>query len=369
MLRRGNESIKISEILNNKKLNLCETTWNIIVTDDIKCINYNDIQKVLAFFNELRCTGKKLEISIINCRPTFYDYLVSYVKSNKHLNLCFRVKFDSNEIAIKDIFEISDEAVTVELDERILFDNIWTIAPENRYKIKQISYHYPYDEDVLTCREMINATEYIAKQIAYYAQNDLQAILLLDKTLRENTSYDTQYYYHTSPSLNEGMNHYDKAHHLSTLFSHRCVVCNVFALFAELLFKHPVFPNIDVKNVHGTIGRDRHAWNEIKLNGFWYMHDFTHNVWFDKENGMRCTLVKSNRKKEDDINPVTLNEMPRNIILREYEKIKDIHIKFPTIEEIKSENFSFPTSRRKVVPTLQPNNTRRRATAVYPLKN
>ena len=369
MRRCGNERIKISDILNNKKINFREFTNGIIVTDDLKCINYDDIQKVLAFFNELTQFRNNLYINIINCRPTFYDHLIRYIKTNKPQNLSFSVKFDTNEIAIKDIFELSDEIVAVEFDEKKLFDNIWTIAPENRYKIKQISHHFPYEGDMLTCGEMINATEYIAKQISYYAQNDLQAILLLDKALRENTSYDTHYYYHVRPTLEEGSQHLDKAHHLSTLFTHRTVVCNVYALFAELLFKHPDFPNIEIKNVHGTVAGDGHAWNEIKLNGLWYMHDFTHNVWFDKDNGMRCTLVKSNRQKEDDIGPVTLNEMPRNIILNEYEKIKDIHIKFPTIEEIKSERFPLPTSRRRMVPTLHPNNTRRKATVIYPLGN
>ena len=47
--------------------------------------------------------------------------------------------------------------------------------------------------------------------------------------------------------------------------------------------------------------------------------------------------------------------MPEEVIKMEYEKIKDIHIKFPTMEQIKTGNFELPeisnnevSTRRKI---------------------
>ena len=62
----------------------------------------------------------------------------------------------------------------------------------------------------------------------------------------------------------------------------------------------------------------------------------------------------SSLQKSDDSGFDYLNTMPDEEIKREYEKIKDVHIKFPTFEQIKTGNYNLST-RRTIEPSTIPN--------------
>jgi hypothetical protein len=186
-------------------------------------------------------------------------------------------------------------------------------------------------------------------------------VLLVDKMLRENTNYDKTYYNNREyfdNIITDEENYIHKSHILETIFTDRIVVCNVFSLFTMILFKHPLLNNVTVKEIFGDCYGEGHAWNEIKIHNRWYTQDFTHNVWFDKRQGVNYTLKhKTNPtlQKDDGSGFDYLHTMPEEVIKMEYEKIKDIHIKFPTMAQIKAGNFELPeisnnevSTRRKI---------------------
>lgn len=358
MARRSlNNFIKTSEILENKIMPLNQV---LIINDDSVCNTSEKIAKVTKYIID----NSKMynRIMIESCYPELYLYLLKVAKSNNIKNIS--VTFVQNQFPINYLYKITDSFIPVEFAYEDKKENIFEIDFSDLKKInfddKRLDMH-----DKLSFEEIIKAFDYIAKQIDYYAENDLQKVLLLDKMFREYTDYDREYYNNRE---NYNLLGFHKAHKLETIFTDRLVVCNVYSIFAELLFNHPLLRSVEIREVNGDCCDDGHAWNEIKINGLWYTHDFTHNVWFDKVNGVDYTLMKKTNPrlvKSDGSSFDYLNTMPRQIVLNEYEKIKDIHIKFPTIEQIKSGNLGLCTrrslntlgiTRRRVIP-INANNT------------
>lgn len=197
-----------------------------------------------------------------------------------------------------------------------------------------------FDVNVLSTEELLNSINYIANQIKQYANNDVQKILLLDKMLRENVSFD--WYYISDEELQKCLKEEAKKEGFSTHISHsaqallikRNVVCSSIASFATILLRHPDL-NINITNLNGTAYGGPHSFNKVELDGKKYTCDFTHNITRGFDDPLKHTLVKQ-PSKEHTINNSNFDEyetMDRKYLMSEYEKIKDIHIKMPEFKE------------------------------------
>lgn len=337
--------VKVSEILNNYPVINIDND-GIVIDVDICCENANDIAKIIRFI----LAKNKKNIFLKNCSQNLYLYLV---RLSKNYNFNLSVEFNSEKYTVGEMYSILDSSSNLVINEDDIINNLFNINLDDLYKVKLITQSLTAGTE-LSLKEIVSALDYIAKQVSNYAENDLQKVLLVDKMLRENTEYDHEYYnnHHYYDSLG-----FHKAHKLETIFTERVVVCNVYSLFADWLFKHPLLKSVEMKEVHGDCCGEGHAWNEVKLNGRWYTQDFTHNVWYDKQNGIKYTLKQktwSSLQKSDDSGFDYLNTMPAEVIKMEYEKIKGVHVKFPTLEQIKTGNYNIST-RRTIEPTTIPN--------------
>ena len=185
-----------------------------------------------------------------------------------------------------------------------------------------------YDNEILDDKSFIEGIKSISNQINSYAQNDIQKVLLLDKMLRENVSYDVDFYYNFLPYNSSHETNMHKAHKVQSILKDRCAVCDAISAFSTMILNNL---NIESRVVEGSCF-DEHTWNEIKIGDIWYSNDFTHSLYYDRENGTKYTLVKrpspNHFKDEGDFE--CCNEYDRDALAREMEKIKDIHITMPS---------------------------------------
>ncbi len=197
-----------------------------------------------------------------------------------------------------------------------------------------------FDPSIMDNKTFLKGIDFIAKQINDNASGDLEKLLLIDKMLRENVSYDKEYYFKIMPTLTDLKQTEHKCHKVQTILRDRTAVCNAFTQFVIILLNHPLI-NIQSKFICGDVGYDEcgHAWNEVLYDGKWYSYDFTHSLWFDKEKGTKYSMVK--RPSPDHTkcsgNFDNLNELPRKTIERTYKKLENIHIKFPNLSVIYSD--------------------------------
>ncbi len=310
-----------------------DENYIIQIYDDRLCDKENDMEILVEKISYYFPNYDFLEFK--NFHSKSYKKLLE-LKQNKNINLrnLTLTLRDYNIDIYPDILP-----VTISIDDvsKIPYKNIDKVEINERFSSIKRRH---FDDKILDTKTLLEGIDYIAKQISKYAQNDIQKILLLDKMLRENVSFD--WYYTDDKELRETLKKQATkegfitypGHVLQTLLLKRCCVCSSIASFATIVLRHPLL-NVDIRNVNGKAYGDFHAYNKIYLNGHSYLYDFTHNITRDFNNEMLHSFVKRPSEyhtiNDDDFE--NYETMPREIIANEYEKIKNIHIKMPSYEE------------------------------------
>lgn len=318
------KEITFTDIALNKKFYLKEP-YKLIIIDDSRRYHKDKINYIINYLKHNNF-GNVVGIEFKNISIEFYKDLLNtkifeifkkvYVSSirepENHINdIVYSKKTQipiHQEIDLKDITKINKDLL-----------NDYNFADKRNF-----------NPSIMNNKEFVNGIDYIAKQISDNASNDLEKILLVDKMLRENTSYDKEYYYNQRPYITKEEQKKHKCHSVQTILRDRMAVCDAFSTFVYILLNHPLI-NIENKTIDGASYGDPHMWNEVKLNEKWYSYDFTHSLWFDKEKGTKYSMVKkpSERHVKEDGDFEELSELPRSLIEDTYKKLKDVHIRMP----------------------------------------
>ena len=310
---------------NDKVIQKC----SLKLYDNRNFASAGDMEKMLTIIN--RFYPSCVELSLYNLNPLSYKELISLKRSND-LNI------NIFEITLSDYnFEIDPKDFNVKIDPV----NFSKLSPYNVDNVSIRQYYQSYfDERVLNNKEFLDGINYIAEQINMYATDDIEKILLLDKMLRENVSFD--WYYTNDPELYQNLRDEAQKERFLSYISHsaqsvilkRNTVCSGIATFATIVLKHPKL-NIDIKTLEGKAYGGAHAFNEITLDGKKYTCDFTHNITRGFSDPIKHTLVKQ-PSITHTINNGNFDEystMDRDYLMKKYQKIKDIHIKMPELKE------------------------------------
>lgn len=324
-------SYNLTEFLKDEFSPKIPENYSLKIYDDRTFINDDDIEKMVKKINSFFPNYNVLDIYNLNS-SSYKKLLELKMRNNMKIYTLSLNDYDVDlEPEILPVtIDIQDAAkVPVYNANKVLFGDL--LGTE--------IYKY-FDVNVLSTEELLNSINYIASQIKKYAGNDIQKILLLDKMLRENVSFD--WYYISDEELEKCLKKQAKIEKFSRYISHsvqallikKNVVCSSIASFATILLRHPDL-NINITNLNGTAYGGLHCFNEIELDGKKYTCDFTHNITRGFDDPLKHTLVKQPSKEHtiDNSNFDEYETMDREYLMSEYEKIKDIHIKMPKFKE------------------------------------
>lgn len=324
-----NINVNISDLLSgniihDSKMQDVLDNYTLEVYEDRNNYEAFDMIKVASIINEYY--PRRSKIIFHNLFTNSYDELLRIVSNNKLSNVSI---FNMKDNDGKKLFEFNNQDDRIPYDIYITEEDICEL-PLKFYSKINTSYGTVkcYDRKIMSDEDFVYGIKFIADQINYYAKNDIQKVLLLDKMLRKNVKYDEYFYYVLRQDMPPFEACFDQCHKAQTVLRDRCAVCNAISYFALYVLSNL---GIKCKTIKGKASNEGHMWNEIELQDKWFSNDFTHSLWFDRESGTKYTLVSrpSLFHSKDEGNFDELYTVDRNYLKKQMDEIKNIDIKMP----------------------------------------
>lgn len=313
---------EILELDNNKRFN--ESCY-IHIYDDRKLDNPKDIELLIKKIK--RIFPKYRYVDIYDLK---YNSYLELLKTKEKINIW---KLSLNDYT-KKIYYMQPYV-------SVFADNVCAISPDN---YSNVIFDFPYyDSRVMDNKTFIDSVNYIAQQISYYAENDIQKVLLLNKMLVENISYDFSAL--RSERVKEGYS-WGLSHITQTLLVKRKCVCSSIASFATIVLNHPLL-NVKTKTLDGICYGGGHTFNEVTINNRKTTCDFTHNITLASKPNIKFLFLKRPSPHHEYFFGFNeYNTVRRYVLLEEYEKIKDIKINMPEIPKHRTIRFVDGSSKK-----------------------
>ena len=203
------------------------------------------------------------------------------------------------------------------------------------------------DGKYMSNEDILDYVDYVAKEIAKNTKDDIGKVVLLDKFIRNNFRFETDYSrindeYNSLPS-HERLSH--PMHYLDNLLKNNYGVCSAIASFATLVLSHPAI-NIPVCECSDSSVINDHVWNDVCIDGKWYTVDFSHSMWLDRNNSHKFILKKlrsnkidtkkyreEDRKSLESIDLDKCDDYDRNILNNIYSEFYYVDMKKPNMVE------------------------------------
>ena len=199
-----------------------------------------------------------------------YLELLDCLDKNELQGCALLVEFADPKISLEEIAKIASPKTTI-IYPCINYENITRVDKEYRKNLHYVASEiYNSNPDFLSYEELLDYVDQIAEGISKYTKNDKQKVLLLDKFLAKNFSYDTKFKNQDKKVENAMQN---PARTIQGLVENKKGVCAPVADLAAIVLNHP---KLKVKTSRQS--GSNHAWNEIMIDEKYYSHDFTSNM-------------------------------------------------------------------------------------------
>ena len=336
MSRRGSRliatntyTVKLTDLLNDNVIHdsncpIVMDKYRLVIEDDRRVYQNGDLNKIIAIIKTNFPRREKIVFQ--DMFVDSYEELLNIISLNKLTNVSI---INLKDRAGNKLYGYDKEKRDLPVFATIDKDELSKVPLKYYSKINSVNNDiHCYDRNIMSDEDFTFGIKFIGDQIKKYAENDVQKVLLLDKMLRENVKYDKNYYYELRHNMSEMEQGKHKSHKVQTVLRDRCAVCNAISYFAFYILS---YLDIKCKEVSSD-SFGGHAWNEIELYKKWFSNDFTHSLWFDRENGTKYTLVKrpsDNHYKDNNETFDNFYTFRRDLLIKEMDKIKNIHIEMP----------------------------------------
>ena len=329
-----NMYVNVSDVLSNK-VSYDEDYIQYIIYDDRKENRPGDMKKMLEKINKF--DKPNIVIGVINnLHPDSYKELVELRRKGAYnYNAVpiflrnYNINVYKNDIPVH-IKAENFMSLPIDVVEDVI------LRESDNFELKY------FDDAVLDRKTFYQCVDFIARQIAKYAVDDVDKIILFNNMLRENVTFD--WFSIDIKKDNEELREYAKSkgfkiypsHSAQAVIRKQNAVCSGIASLGTILLRHPLL-NVNINNLSGHARGGAHCFNEVIIDNVKYTCDFTHNITRDFDKGFKHLLVQRPSKthtitifggdESDDFN--AYKTIPRSVLEKKYERLKDVHILMP----------------------------------------
>ena len=371
-------AVKLSSLLKGENIDYDANFYRRLkITDDCQIRRISDLSILNCYIKRY---GIK-EIDLINFLPSHHKAFLDTVDC-QGIDLIVGI----NDSSISKLFAtFNPEKERLSGENPLTLENMTRINVEDRYKLdKSLFPITSYESKFLNSEEFLKQIDYLAYQISKYAKTDIEKVVLVDKIIYENITYDwecvSEYRkrladnsYIQKDSFNRGIKNSHIGHFVQSIFTRKLAVCSAISAFATILLNHPLLnvktkyinTEMQIRNKVNEADRiiDNHAWNNVKIDNKWYTCDFTWSTTLNKQAPLNSILIKPRCKNTSiDNDTYSLNNYSRFELNSIFEKFKDVHISIPKLQMQNTDLVMNPTSR------LYGLNTRRQGTLISVLR-
>ena len=336
VLEKSALNVNLSYILSNRRIPFDISKYcGINVIDDCHGLRIDD----LNILNKYHKIYNICSISNIDLEH-YKAFCNSWDDTNSKINVSF------SGIRLSKIFEIYNPSKSIFLCD-INAENITQIYPKDRWKLS--SMHCKYNSDLMPRSILLQNIDYLANEINKYAKSDVDKVILLNKIIKENITYDFKCNEESlvkkrNPNFIsfDSYNGIHLGHYVQSIFIRKEAVCSAIAEFATLILNHPLL-NIKTKYISNKNVIDNHAWNNVCIDNTWYTCDFTWTIYYNSPDILKYVLIKPRCKNDSKYNFYEYSNFNynRKMLLESSDRLKDVHIKIPENYRRNSESFLY----------------------------
>ena len=207
------------------------------------------------------------------CEMFFEQVNVERLSSLLHI-------YFSKSYELKDVLKFATSKTRLGLQYKINYDNLTKINREDKEHLRYVPWGIECcleekNRDILEAEAILDYVDVLAEEIAKYAKNDRQKVLILNKFMCDHFSYDKEYVRkrHNGKYKDDLKIKKASGHTMAALIKNKSAVCVAFSNFAALVLNHP---RLNVKTT--IVESEKHAWNKITIEGKHYYYDFTNEL-------------------------------------------------------------------------------------------
>ncbi len=259
-------AIKEFEEVKGKIINYYVKIWENIIID-----NYENMFNTFDELKKHKNNILGLEINLTSkVKESDFEKLTIFLKGFTH-GLDFRINLGNIEVFSKKQLNILKN-INSNLDIKLNINQLY----EGKYSECYCDNSYAFEELI----EIKEKVDEIKKKIPD-GLNDIEKVLFLYKYLGKKVKYDKRIANKDERQLHDSKSIYD------VLFNNKGV-CSSFAIAFKAL--------MDATNIEcQVVISDNHAWNVVKINGYWYHLDLTWDLYNIKHNMKLEYFLKSER--------------------------------------------------------------------------